>query len=143
MLIAIPDILAALFIHALTMIDHVSFSVADFSRSKAFYAAALAPLGYKLLSEFTEWSVAGFGAGGKSDMWIKQGDAAQPSHLAFNAATKDEVDKFYAAGLNAGGKDNGAPGYRKDYSPGYYAAFLTDPDGHNIEAVFHDPNPIS
>lgn len=125
------------------MIDHTSLHVKDIEKSKQFYAKALAPLGYEQLSEFPEWKVVGMGANGKSDIWFVGDGADKPGHIAFAAQGKDQVDAFHAAGVASGGSDNGAPGYRKDYSPGYYAAFVHDPDGHNIEVVFHDPNPTS
>ena len=123
------------------MIDHTGFHVADIERSKEFYGKALAPLGYSLVHEMPEWKVAGYGEGGKADFWLVGDGAEKPSHVAFRATNKESVEKFYEAGMAAGGTDNGAPGYRKEYTPGYYAAFVKDPDGHNIEVVFHDPNP--
>lgn len=123
------------------MIDHVSLHVNDFAKSKAFYSKALAPLSYSIITEFSEWSVAGIGADGKPDIWIMADGAKQSTHIALSVSSKAIVETFYKAALAAGGKDNGAPGYRKEYSPGYYAAFVHDPDGHNIETVFHDPNP--
>ena len=122
------------------MLNHIGIYVRDTEKSKAFYTKALAPLGYKILSEFPEWGVVGFGAGENSDFWISKKEP-QKAHVAFTADNKKAVDEFHAAALANGGKDNGAPGYRKDYSPGYYAAFAYDPDGSNIEAVFHDPSP--
>ncbi|HEV7121724.1 MAG TPA: VOC family protein [Candidatus Paceibacterota bacterium] len=125
------------------MIDHTTLHVKDIEKSKEFYAKALAPLGYEQLSEFAEWKVVGLGAEGKSDLWLVGDAAGTPAgHVAFAAHDKAQVDSFHAAGLAAGGGDNGAPGYRKDYTPGYYAAFVHDPDGHNLEVVFHDPNPV-
>ena len=121
------------------MLDHISIYVSDYDKAKNFYQAALAPLGYKVAQEFKEWSVAGFSSSDSSDFWIGQREAAERAHVAFRADSKEAVDDFHAAALSAGGKDNGAPGYRKDYSPGYYAAFVLDPDGSNIEVVFHDP----
>jgi len=124
------------------MIHHVSLNVSDFAKGKEFYGKALAPLGYTMVREFAEWSVAGFGEPDRPDTWIHGGEkVTDTTHLAFVAKSKDEVEKFYKAGLAAGGSDNGAPGYRKEYTPGYYAAFVKDPDGHNIEVVFMDPNP--
>ena len=123
------------------MIDHTGFHVNDIEASKRFYDKALAPLGYSMLTEFPEWKVAGYGANGKSDLWIVGDGCKQQEHVAFAATDKDGVQQFHEAGLAAGGTDNGAPGYRKDYAPGYYAAFVKDPDGHNIEVVFHDPSP--
>jgi catechol 2,3-dioxygenase-like lactoylglutathione lyase family enzyme len=123
------------------MIDHAGVHVSDFTKAKEFYSKALAPLGYTLLSDFAQWSVAGFGESGKSDFWLYTAEVKQNDHIAFAASSKEAVDAFYKAGLEAGGKDNGAPGYRKDYSPGYYAAFIHDLDGNNVEVVFHDPAP--
>ena len=124
------------------MIDHTGFNVSDLEASKAFYLKALAPLGYGISLEFE--GAAGFGAqqgtgddpGG--DFWIGAGDPQTPRlHVAFRAANEEEVNAFYRAAIEAGGKDNGAPGERPHYHPGYYAAFVLDPDGHNIEAVYH------
>jgi catechol 2,3-dioxygenase-like lactoylglutathione lyase family enzyme len=120
------------------MLDHISINVADFEKGKAFYAGALKPLGYAMLMEFKEFSVAGFGVAGKPDFWINGNPSiGRPQHVAFLAESEEVVKAFYDAALAAGGKDNGAPGPRKEYSPGYYAAFVRDLDGHNIEAVFH------
>jgi predicted lactoylglutathione lyase len=82
---------------------------------------------------------AGFNDGQNTDFWISQQDTIVPLHLAFQASTRQQVEAFHKAALAAGAKDNGGPGYR-DYSPGYYAAFALDPDGHNIEAVWYDPS---
>jgi catechol 2,3-dioxygenase-like lactoylglutathione lyase family enzyme len=121
------------------MIDHTGPNVSNFEVSKKFYVTALAPLAYELLQEF-DAAVAGFGAEGEPDFWISQGVANQPPiHIAFRADTRAEVDAFYRAALQAGGKDNGAPGLRPHYHADYYAAFVLDPDGHNIEAVCHAP----
>jgi len=118
------------------MLDHVGINVSDYQRSKTFYAAALSPLGYKVLAEYGE--AAGLGADGNADFWIFEGKATKPRvHVAFHCDKRAQVDKFYAAAIKAGAKDNGAPGIRKDYAPTYYAAFVIDPDGHNIEAVCH------
>ncbi len=120
------------------MIDHIGIDVSDYQRSTEFYSAALSPLGYKVIMEYGE--SAGMGAEGKPDFWISQGKATKPKvHVAFQCGQRAMVDKFHAAALKAGGKDNGAPGIREDYSPTYYAAFVFDPDGHNIEAVCHAP----
>ena len=123
------------------MIDHTTLHVNDWDKSKEFYSKALAPLGYTQTSEFAEWKVTGYGVNGKSDLWLVADGADKAGHIAFTATDKDGVQGFYDAALASGGKDNGAPGYRKDYSPGYYAAFVHDPDGHNIEVVFHDSAP--
>jgi catechol 2,3-dioxygenase-like lactoylglutathione lyase family enzyme len=126
------------------MIDHVGFPVSDYARSKAFYAKALAPLGYTLIKEYggdkTEsgTSAAGFGAEDKPDFWIgDEGGLTGILHVAIVAKDRATVDAFYRAALAAGGKDNGAPGLRPEYHPNYYGAFVLDPDGHNIEAVCH------
>ena len=119
------------------MLDHVSFGVADFARSKAFYELALAPLGVRQMREY-RGTIAAFGEGEVPYFWL-YGDrpaVAGSLHFAFTAAERAAVDAFHAAGLEAGGTDNGAPGLR-DYHPDYYAAFVLDPDGHNIEAVCH------
>lgn len=127
------------------MLDHVGFSVSDFSRAKAFYEAALRPLGLSLLMEVTAEQTgadahAGFGADGKPFFWIGTGDRATGgTHVAFAAATHAEVDAFHRAALAAGGRDNGAPGLRPHYHQNYYAAFVLDPDGDNVEAVCHAP----
>ena len=117
------------------MIEHVSIPVKDVSKAKKFYAAALAPLGYKLTQEYDD--AAGFKEGGHTSFWIGKEKKPQATHIAFRARGKSVVAAFHKAALAAGGKDNGAPGYR-DYSPGYYAAFVHDADGNNIEAVWFD-----
>ena len=120
------------------MLDHVSLSVRDYAASRGFYAKALRPLGYELAMEFGQ--VAGFGVGGKPDFWIAAGMPQQPAiHVAFASQNRATVDAFYQAALAAGGKDNGPPGLRPHYHPSYYAAFVFDPDGNNIEAVCHSP----
>lgn len=118
------------------MIDHLTLSSAKYEASKNFYEAALAPLGYKLVKEFGN-DVAGFGFGGHLDFWLANDrHTTQPVfHLAFAAETRAQVDEFYRAALAAGGRDNGGPGLREKYGPTYYAAFVHDPDGQNIEAV--------
>jgi catechol 2,3-dioxygenase-like lactoylglutathione lyase family enzyme len=123
------------------MIDHVSVGVADYQKAKDFYMRALAPLGYALGMDIEQYKTAGFACDGKADFWIGEKGERAPGHVAFVANSKDVVEAFHKAGLDAGGTDNGAPGYRKDYSPGYYAAFVHDPDQNNIEVVWHDPAP--
>lgn len=118
------------------MIAHAMLVVADCERATAFYREALAPLGYRKNMEFGD--AAGFNDGKNTDFWIAQRDTVNPLHLAFEAKNRAEVEAFYEAALEAGGKDNGKPGYRSEYWPGYYAAFVLDPDGHNIEAVWYD-----
>ena len=125
------------------MLDHTGISVSDMNRSKAFYSGALAPLSIVLLMEVTAEQTgggahAGFGAGDKAFFWIGSGQRPSgPVHVAFTAQSRSDVDAFYRAALNAGGKDNGAPGLRPHYHPNYYGAFVIDPDGNNIEAVCH------
>ena len=128
------------------MIDHTGLTITDFARSKAFYEAALAPLGYGVLMSFARGEdlfVAGFGelATHKPDFWINNGPNTQTPHvhIAFRAADRATVDAFYRAALAAGGKDNGGPGLRPHYHANYYGAFVLDPDGHNIEACCHGP----
>ena len=128
------------------MIDHIGFAVSDYERAKAFYAAALAPLGYRLIMEVEAHQnasgapAAGFGIGGKPDFWIGgEGGLDKPLHVAIAAQTRRLVDNFHRAALAAGGRDNGAPGLRPHYHPNYYGAFVLDLDGHNIEAVCHAP----
>ena len=122
------------------MIDHVSVKTSNQSASRRFYENALAPLGYEILMEFHEGQVVGMGVGRKPDFWFSSGEASGPVHVAFSARDRAAVDSFYQAALAAGGKDNGAPGLRSEYHSGYYGAFVHDPDGNNVEAVFHDPS---
>ena len=119
------------------MIDHVSIGVRDLARAKRFYDCALAPLGYRCLSE----SAGAFGYGDKAAaFWIIAAenpvppDNASGLHFCFAARSTEAVGAFYTAALGAGGRDNGAPGMRAEYSPDYYAAFVVDPDGYRIEA---------
>jgi catechol 2,3-dioxygenase-like lactoylglutathione lyase family enzyme len=126
------------------MIDHVGFPVSDYERAKAFYAKALAPLGYTLIKEVggdvtgSGHPAAGFGKGGKPDFWIGgEGKLEKPLHVAIVADSRAAVDAFHAAALKAGARDNGLPGLRPHYHANYYGAFVLDPDGHNIEAVCH------
>lgn len=128
------------------MIDHTGISVSDFAASKAFYVQALKPIGYELLLDLAaevtgQGPAAGFGVAPKPDFWIG-GDRASvpPTHVAFRVISRAQVDAFYRAALAAGGRDNGAPGLRPHYHPDYYGAFVLDPDGHNIEAVCHEPS---
>jgi len=120
------------------MIDHIILTVSDVATSKAFYLAALEPLGYEVVMEFGQG--VGFGVAGKPDFWIHQADPVRPPvHVAFASADRATVDRFWKAALAAGGRDNGAPGLREHYHPNYYGAFVFDPDGNNIEAVCHRP----
>lgn len=119
------------------MLDHISLRVQDFPRALAFYKAALAPIGYEVAMEFPGY--VGLGERGQPDLWITVTDmTVLPTHIAFRT-DRPRVDAFHAAALAAGGADNGAPGLRADYHPHYYAAYVTDPEGNNIEVVCHDP----
>jgi catechol 2,3-dioxygenase-like lactoylglutathione lyase family enzyme len=126
----------------LTKLDHVAISTADYRKSLAFYEAALAPLGITTMMKFEgdEGNTAGLGSDNPF-LWIGDGGKLTGGrmHLAFSAPNRAAVDAFYAAAMAAGGIDNGAPGLRAHYHPTYYAAFVHDPDGHNIEAVCHAP----
>jgi len=119
------------------MLDHIGIGVRDPQASKAFYAAALKPLGIAVIMDFGE--AVGLGSGGKPFFWIGKSPTATAAHVAFAAPDRKTVDAFYAAAIAAGGKDNGAPGIRAQYHPSYYGAFVLDSDGHNIEAVCHLP----
>jgi catechol 2,3-dioxygenase-like lactoylglutathione lyase family enzyme len=133
--------------YAIGMIDHVSFRVRSFAASRAFYTAALAPLDYRVVMEFPDPAhpagpqvpVVGLGAGGKPDLWFTEGEGGGPIHIAFSAKDRAVVDEFYRAAIAAGGRDNGAPGLRPHYHPGYFGAFVLDPDGNNVEVVCHAP----
>jgi predicted lactoylglutathione lyase len=118
------------------MIAHATLAVADCERATAFYLQALAPLGYRKNMDFGE--AVGFTDGKNTDFWIAERDTVTPLHLAFEAKSRQEVEAFHEAALAAGGKDNGEPGYRAEYWPGYYAAFVHDLDGNNVEAVWYD-----
>jgi catechol 2,3-dioxygenase-like lactoylglutathione lyase family enzyme len=120
------------------MLDHVTANVSDFDWAKDFYGKALAPLGYSLKAEFP--GAAGFGDGeGIPDFWISSTEGRGSTHIAFSAKDRATVDAFYEAATSAGGNDNGAPGLRQHYHEHYYAAFVHDADGNNIEAVCHRP----
>jgi catechol 2,3-dioxygenase-like lactoylglutathione lyase family enzyme len=125
------------------VLDHVGLSVSDYCGSRAFYADALMPLGVDLVMEVTReetvgYEDAGFGTDRKPGSWIGAGGKARGAmHVAFAADTRAAVDHFYTAAIAAGGRDNGPPGLRTDCPPDYYAAFVLDPDGNNVEAVCH------
>ncbi|MEK8029533.1 VOC family protein [Ideonella sp. DXS29W] len=120
------------------MLDHIGLSVSDYDKSKAFFTAALAPLGIRLVTEVAGW--AGFGRDNRPQFWFGTGGPAQhPMHIAFTADNRAQVRAFYEAALQAGAKDNGAPGIREIYHPHYFGAFVIGPDGHNVEAVCHKP----
>ena len=126
----------------MSALDHVAISTADYPTSLAFYERALAPLGITSLMKFEgeDGNVAGLGSE-QPFLWIGDGGKLTGGrvHLAFRANTHAEVDAFYAAAIAAGGKDNGPPGLRPHYHATYYTAYVFDPDGHNIEAVCHEP----
>lgn len=122
------------------IIDHIGLAVSDYEQSKAFFIEALAPLGIECVMEVMGW--AGFGKHGKPEFWFgTHTQAREPMHIAFIADNRAQVDAFHEAALKAGGKDNGPPGVREIYHPDYYGAFVIGPDGHNIEAVCHQPEP--
>jgi len=118
------------------IIDHIGIAVGDYEHSKAFFCAALAPLGISLVIEVHGW--AGLGKDGKAELWFGlHTDKQLPMHICFAAENRAQVRAFYQAALNAGGKDNGPPGIREYYHPNYYGAYVIGPDGHNIEAACH------
>jgi catechol 2,3-dioxygenase-like lactoylglutathione lyase family enzyme len=121
------------------MFDHLGFGVTDYDASKSFFLQALEPLGVKVVME-GPYGV-GLGREGKPSLWIHASDE-RPAHLhiAFTAQNRRQVDDFYRAALAAGGRDNGAPGLRPHYHANYYGAFVIGPDGHNVEAVCHQPD---
>jgi catechol 2,3-dioxygenase-like lactoylglutathione lyase family enzyme len=117
-------------------VDHLTLTVSDLEGSRRFYEAALDPLGIDIVEL---GGTVCFGPPRAEDFCIKQGEPVRPPvHVAFLARDRETVDRFHAAGLAAGGRDNGAPGLRPQYHAGYYGAYLLDPDGNNVEAVFHD-----
>ncbi|BDI08193.1 VOC family protein [Sphaerotilus microaerophilus] len=140
------------------MLDHMTFRVTDIRRAKAFFSAALAPLGYAVCFEGHYGSnILGFAYpdpsepdGKKADVWFVDGPspyggapATTACHLAWKAGSRAQVDAFYSAAMAAGGRDNGPPGLRPDYHPNYYGAFVIDPEGNNIEAVCHQAEQTS
>jgi len=122
------------------MFDHVKFGVSDYAAGKAFFLKALAPLGVTAGSEGDpSYGIELCGKTNSSLCLYQAREKPAPLHIAFVANTRQQVQAFYHAALAAGGKDNGAPGLRPHYHANYYAAFVTGPDGHNIEAVCHAP----
>ena len=126
------------------MIDHLTLRVRDYEKSKAFYSAALAPLGYEVLMEFDVPGVGkfcGLGVKPKPDFWLATHEAAHPAptgqHIAFVAKTRAEIEAFHKAAIAAGAKDDGKPGPRTEYHPGYFGAFVVDPNGIHLEACLH------
>ena len=121
------------------MFDHVKFGVSDFVASKAFFLAALAPLGLEVVAEGEPTYGIELSSDGKVSLCLFQSVVKPaPLHLAFVAANRQQVDAFHRAAVAAGGKDHGAPGLRPHYHASYYAAFVIAPDGHNIEVVCHE-----
>ena len=116
-------------------LDHIVVMVRDLAASQAFYEAALAPFGARVV-DYGEIGL-GIGPEGSEDLGLRTGEQLAPMHIAFLAADPATVDAFHAAALDAGGTDNGAPGRRPQYHERYYAAFVLDPDGNNVEAVCH------
>jgi len=125
------------------MLDHIGLAVRDLAKSRAFYEAALAPLGITVLQVIDQNEAGGTAVMmGDSEPFFVFADNEQPgegTHVAFRASSREQVDRFYEAAMAAGGKDNGAPGIRAQYHANYYAAFVHDPDGINVEAVCHLP----
>ena len=115
-------------------VDHLTLQVRDLEASRRFYAAALEPWGSRSRGRLG----ISFGPPGSEDVAIAEGEPSGPIHLALSAPDRETVERFYEAALSAGGRDNGPPGERPQYHPGYYAAYVLDPDGNNVEAVFHD-----
>ena len=119
------------------VVDHMGFAVRNLAASERFYEAALAPLGFRLMYRTPEATV--FGTDGADDFSIyPDAPPTTGAHVAFAANSRDAVEAFYRAALTAGGRSNVAPATHAEYHPGYYAAFVFDPDGNNVEAVFHD-----
>lgn len=124
------------------IIDHIGWQVDDYDRAVKFYTAALKPLGWTKMREFVYpgGKTAGYGTKGKPYLWLSSGAKTAPRiHVALGTDSRAAVDAFYKAAMKAGGMDNGPPGTRAEYHPTYYAAFVLDADGHNIEAVTHAP----
>jgi catechol 2,3-dioxygenase-like lactoylglutathione lyase family enzyme len=127
------------------MLDHIGIGCSDFEASRRFYVAALAPLGIAKMMEVTPDMTGGYhgigmGAEQKPFFWFgSDGPRGTGMHVAFAAVSRAQVDAFHAAAMANGGRDNGPPGLRPHYHPNYYAAFVHDPDGINVEAVCHNP----
>ena len=126
------------------MFDHVKFGVSDYATSRAFFLKVLEPLGVTVATEWPPSGVELSQPQRKFSLCLYQTEE-KPAHLhlAFSAEHRRQVDAFYRAALEAGGKDNGPPGLRLNYHANYYAAFVIGPDGHNIEAVCHEPESVA
>lgn len=121
-------------------LDHIGFAVSDLSKSKSFFLKALLPLGIGVVVEGEGWAM--LGKNGQPQFWFGAfGKTPGSIHVAFAAENREQVRQFHVAALAAGGIDNGTPGIREQYHPNYYGAFVIGPDGHNIEAVCHLPEP--
>ena len=122
------------------ILDHVGFNVTDFPQARDFFTKALAPLRIGIAAQGEGWAM--LGRDGKPQFGLRaKGPAPGVIHVAFAAEDREQVRRFHAAALAAGGRDNGAPGLRPGYHPDYYGAFVIGPDGHNVEAVCHTPEP--
>jgi catechol 2,3-dioxygenase-like lactoylglutathione lyase family enzyme len=115
------------------VIEHVTLRCKNVKKSRALYERALKPLGYRATQVYPD--AVGFKAEGHTSFWVTKGKVATPTHIAFRAKDRKTVEAFHRAALEAGARNHGAPGLRREYSPTYYAAFVLDPDGHNMEAV--------
>ncbi|GAB2893844.1 VOC family protein [Microbulbifer echini] len=123
------------------MLDHIRIPVENFARSRDFYRQALASIGYELVMEFDQ--SAGFGWADKPEFWISEGGQSSAQlHIAFRAEEREVVRNFYRVALEAGATDNGVPGIYEQYHPDYYAAYVLDPDGNNLEVVCHLPGDL-
>jgi catechol 2,3-dioxygenase-like lactoylglutathione lyase family enzyme len=120
------------------VLDHVGLTVSDLAAARRFYEAALEPLGFAVVVDFG--NVLGLGLEQMPQFWLHEGETGAPVHVAFHAADRSRVDAFHQAAIAAGGTDNGPPGLRPHYHASYYAAFVFDPDGNNVEAVCHAPD---
>ena len=119
-------------------LDHLNIYVKDVKSSRAFYEAVLFPFGYSVVRDFGNVAV-GFGSANYAVLaLVRTREKIQPTHLAFRVEYRSEVDRFYSIALSAGAADNGKPGLRSHYHEHYYAAFVIDPDGHNLEFVCHE-----
>lgn len=118
------------------MIAHVSVPVKDYKKAKELYKAMLGAVGYEMTQDHPEWKAGGFMEGGHTSFWIVEKEKMEPGHVAVLAPSKKSVYEFHEQALAAGATDNGAPGFRTEYSPEYFAAFVLDHDGNNIEACF-------